>query len=81
MADLSRFQESLTNSGVEEGSDLFHALSDAFIAMSYWNLDPVSMDRGLNLISEYGLSDLENTPNIPEDAWVEFDYGNVKIGE
>lgn len=81
MGDLSGFLESITNSGVEEGSDLYNALSDAYIALAFWNLDPISMDRALNLISEYGLSDLERTPIIPEDSWVEFDYGNVKIGE
>ena len=81
MADLERFQEAIVNSGVSVDSDIYNALSDAFIALSFWNLDSGSVDRALNLISEYGLSDLESTPNIPADAWVEFDYGNVKIGE
>lgn len=81
MLDLGSFRDRLTNLGVETDSDLYHALCDAVVALSYWNLSESDQITALNTISEYGLSKMTSTPIIPDDAWVPFDYGNVRPGE
>lgn len=81
MLDMGDFRNKMTNAGVETDSDVYWALSSAFVALSSWNLSPDEMKYALSFISEYGLTQLDNTPLIPDEAWAEFDYGNARVGE
>lgn len=81
MIDMGDFRNKMTIAGVETDSDLYNALSEAMVVLSAWNLSEADLKFGLSLISEYGLKQLDKLPLIPEDAWVPFDYGNVRPGE
>lgn len=81
MIDLGSFRNHLTNAGIETDSKEFFAIMDAMVAFSFHIDDEVSCKRALSVISDFGVKQMESTPLIPEDAWGEFDYGNVHIGE
>lgn len=58
---------------------------DAIIAvhliLESYKLSATAQEIVFNLLSQNGRASLANTPVWDEEAWDEFDYGNVKTGE
>ena len=78
MIDLSEKLESL---GLLQSSAVTSAVSDVLATLSMHNLTENQEREVLDLISSKGLSEIIETPLFSDDAWVDFDYGNVKIGD
>lgn len=73
--------EKLEALGYSPNSPVFSAVLDVVASISIHNLTEEQEREVLNLVSPQGMVEILDTPLYEEDAWVDFDYGNVKIGD
>lgn len=81
MYDLEYFSTKLTVGGYRPDSAVFKAVTDLMVAFDQHELSETDQTVVLNMFSEFGRDDLGKIPLCGDDAWEEFNYGNVKVGE
>ena len=73
---------SLGYSGLREDDEsLIQALVAVNLTLQSFELSEGAQGAVLDLLSASGREALEDTPVFTEDAWQDFDYGNVKLWE
>jgi hypothetical protein len=84
-SNFNGLREKLTNLGYtglrEDDESLIQALSALYLTLETFELSEAAREAILGFLSATGREDLESTPIFGEDAWMSFDYGNVKLGE
>jgi hypothetical protein len=74
--------ESLGYSGLRETDEsLIEALVAVHLTLETFELSEAARGAIMDLLSSNGRKALESVPVFGEDAWISFDYGNVKLGE
>jgi hypothetical protein len=74
--------ESLGYTGLRETDEsLIQALVAVHLTLEAFELSKAARGAVMDLLSSNGRDALESTPVFGEDAWMSFDYGNVKFGE
>lgn len=74
--------ESIGYSGLRESDEsLVQALVAVHLTLESLELSEAAQGVVLDLLSTTGRKALESTPVFGGDAWRDFDYGNVKLGE
>jgi hypothetical protein len=74
--------ESLGYTGLREDDEsLIQALAAVHLTLESFELSEAAREAILGFLSATGRKALESTPTFGEDAWQDFDYGNVKLGE
>lgn len=78
-------REKLENLGYtglrEDDESLIQALVAVHLTLEAFELSKGAREAILGFLSATGREDLESVPVFGEDAWQNFDYGNVKLGE
>lgn len=65
----------------ETDESLIQALVAVHLTLETFELSEAARGAVMDLLSTNGRKALDSVPVFGEDAWMSFDYGNVKIGE
>ena len=78
MIELS---EKLKSLGFSPGSNIYSAIMDVSATISMHKLSKEDTNTVLNLVGGSNLHEIDNYPMYSNDSWVDFDYGNVRVGD
>lgn len=60
---------------------IVEALTAAFLTLDEYGLSDHEKQTVLDLIRETALEELSSTPEMSDEKWEDFNYGNVKFGD
>lgn len=78
---MSNLTNKLISLGYSENSPVFLATMDALISLTAHELTSAEKNIVLDLVSSFGFNEVDSSPLFYDDAWIDFDYGNVRIGD
>lgn len=82
-SDHDRLRSKLSSIGYsgESHEKLVQALVAVHLTLESFDLSKADQDTILDLLSANGRQSLNTVPDWEEDSWVDFDYGNVRLGD
>lgn len=81
MFDIESIRARLTAIGFERGNPVHDALTAVALVLGDSNLDDEQLTTVLDLMSSEGREAVNKAESHGDDAWRDFDYGNVRIGD
>lgn len=78
---MNEIAEKLLALGYSKNSPEFLAIMDALVAISLYNLNDTQLKTVLDLLSSSGYMEVINTPLYSDEAWEDFNYGNIVVGD
>lgn len=81
MYDIDKLREILEGVGHLKGSDIHEAFLSVAMVLARYDFTEEQENTILDLLSTEGRKEINKLPYSDEEAWENFNYGNVRIGD